>query len=81
MCFLLSLHTVVWDAVLPLAQSKGYFAFSFFFFLEREGKGGRKRQRETLVWEGHIDWLPLACPRLGTQPCNPGISPDGESHW
>ena len=34
----------------------------------REGKGGRKRGRETLMFERNIDWLPLAHPQPGTWP-------------
>ena len=34
--------------------------------LER-GKG-REKERETLMCERYISWLPLPCPQLGTQP-------------
>ena len=34
-----------------LSTTLGYFMFFFLFFLDREGKGGRKRGRDTLVWE------------------------------
>ena len=38
-----------------------------YLFLER-GEGGRKRARETSVWERNINWLPPAHPQLGTWP-------------
>ena len=38
-----------------------------YLFLER-GEGWRKRGRETLLCERDINWLPLACPQLGTWP-------------
>ena len=45
-----------------------YFFLRFYLFSEREGKGGRKRIRETSMCGRNINWLPLACPQLGTQP-------------
>ena len=37
-------------------------------YFQREGKGGGKRGRETLMWERNIDWSPLARPQLSTWP-------------
>ena len=50
-----------------------------FIYFYREGKGRRKRGRETLMWEKHIDWLPLTH-RTRDQTCNPGMCPDKESN-
>ena len=41
-----------------------YFKKRYYLFIFREGKGGRKRGRETSM----CGWLPLACPALGTWP-------------
>ena len=38
-----------------------------FTFRERE-KGGSKTGRETSMSGRNIDWLPLACPQMGTWP-------------
>ena len=40
-----------------------------FYRRRREEKEGR-----------NSDWLPLACPQLGTWPHNPGMCPDWESN-
>ena len=37
-----------------------------FFYFQREGKGGRRRGRETSMCKRNINWLPLACSQLGT---------------
>ena len=44
------------------------FNLSFIF---REGKGGRKRDR-------NIDWLPSLRTPTGDQTCSPGMCPDEE---
>ena len=52
----------------------GLSLFSFFlniffkFIFWREGKGGRKRGRETLMCERYIEGLPLTPPQPGTWP-------------
>ena len=43
-----------------------FLSFILSFFLYLEGKAGRKRGRETLMWEGSIDRLPFV-PRMGTK--------------
>ena len=43
------------------------FFFNFDFFLEREGKGGRMRGRETSMWERNIHQLPLVSALTGTE--------------
>ena len=46
-----------------------YFFKILFIYFWREGKGGRKRGRETSMCERNINvWLPLARPQLGTWP-------------
>ena len=52
--------------------------FSFIYF-QREGKGGRQRGRETLMWDRVIEWLSLVCTLTGDQICNLGMCPDQES--
>ena len=46
-----------------------------FIYFQREGKGGRRKGRETLMEETSIPYVP----RLGDPTCNPGMRPDGES--
>ena len=52
------------------AFSTFFFLFFFkdFIYFQRQGNGGRKRGRETSMCEKNINWLPLACPQLGTWP-------------
>ena len=50
--------------------------FKDLIYFQREGKGGRKRGRETSVRGRNISWLPLALPQPGTWPRNPGMYPD-----
>ena len=45
-----------------------FYLFIHLFFIFREGPGGRKRGRETLIWESNIHQLPLLCAPLGTDP-------------
>ena len=45
-----------------------------FIYFQREGKGGRKRGRETPMWEKNINWL-------GDWTYNPGMCPDWELNW
>ena len=52
-----------------LNQQSDFFNKRFYLFIFRE-KGGRKRGRETAMWERNIDWLPPACPNQG-----PGLQP------
>ena len=57
-----------------------YYSFSphqrtCLLILGREGS-----ERETSMWEGNIDWLPLTCAPTGTKPHNLGICPDQKSH-
>ena len=63
----------------------GILVCSFLLFLKilfiyyyREGKGGRKRGRETSRCERYIDWLPLMCPPIRDLARNPGMCPDWE---
>ena len=51
----------------PLSFLKRFY----FIYLQTEGKGGRKRGRETSVW------LPRV-PPTGDMACNPGMCPDWE---
>ena len=44
------------------------FFFKIFIYLLLDGKGGRKRGRETSVYERYIDQLPLTRPQMGTWP-------------
>ena len=44
-----------------------FFKILFYLFIFREGKGRRKRKRETSM----CGWLPLTGPPLGTQACAP----------
>lgn len=48
-----------------LLLTQGYF---YHWFLERVGRRGRDRERETSMWERHIDWLPPT--RVPTGPGN-----------
>ena len=55
------------------------YLFSFFkdfiyLLTEGEGKGGRKRRRETSVCDRHIDWLPLTRPQPGTWPATRALT-------
>ena len=53
-----------------------YLFIYLFIIFRREGKEGRKRVRETSMWERNINWLlPIHTP-TGDQTCNsPGIEP------
>ena len=53
--------------------------FIFNLFIFRDGKAGRKRGRETLMYKRNIHWLPLTHPHLGTRPV-PGMCSDRESN-
>ena len=44
------------------------FLKTFYLFIFREGKGGRKWGKETSMCKTNINWLPLAHPQLGTWP-------------
>ena len=54
----------------------------FIDFGERGGgwrkrrEGERETERETLMWEGNIDWLPPICTSTGDQTHNLGMCPD-----
>ena len=53
-----------------------YFFFKrFYLFIFREGKGGRKRERNISVW------LPLMYPLLGTQLATQARALDWELNW
>ena len=43
-----------------------FFLKILFIYFQRKVKEGRKREKETLMCERNIYWLPLACPQLGT---------------
>ena len=51
-----------------LLSVSDHFFLIFDLFIFREGKGGRKRGRETSVRERKIHWLPLVCTQPGTEP-------------
>ena len=51
---------------LPSPLYKYIYILLFFMFLE--GKGGRKRGRETSMCKRNINRSPLACPQVGTWP-------------
>ena len=59
-----------------------YFQLWFFIlllcFFKREREGGRKRGRETSMWERNMDQLPLLSAMTRDQTCNPGMCPDWE---
>ena len=48
-------------------QSSSFSNIFYNLFLE-EGKGGRKKGRETSMGQRYIDQLPLAHPQLGSWP-------------
>ena len=52
----------IMPCVIPFLKKKIYL------FLDREGKGGRKRRRDTSMLKRYIDQMPLACPQVGTWP-------------
>ena len=52
-----------------------------FIYFKREGKGGRKRWRETSMFERNISWLPIANSQQRGLAHNPGTSPRGESNY
>ena len=54
-----------------------FYNFYLFIYL-RKGKGGRKRERETLIWERNIDWLPRIHASMRVWTCNPGKCLDWE---
>ena len=45
-----------------------YKVKKLFIYFQREGKGPRKRGRETWMLERNINQLPLICPLSGTRP-------------
>ena len=55
------------------------FYFFKILFIFREGKGGRKRRRETLMWEKHQSVAFLTALN-GDWTCNPGLCPDQGSN-
>ena len=52
----------------PSPSPYSFFKKILFMYFQRKGKGGRKPGRETSTLKRYIDWLPLACPPLGTRP-------------
>ena len=72
----------------PDWESNWNFFFSDFIYLlldiyfEREGRGGRKRGRETAMCKRYMDLLPLTHPQLGTWPstqeCTPTRNPTSD---
>ena len=48
-----------------------------FIYFQKEGKGGRKRGRETLMCERYINQLPLTRPQLGTWPATQAFALTG----
>ena len=60
---------IIWcgggSACLRICPRFSFDIFLFFYFFGG-GYGGRKRGRETSMWERHTDRLPLTCPQMGT---------------
>ena len=55
--------------------------YYLFIYLSSEGRGGRKRGRETSMYERNSYQLPCECPQPGTWLAhNPGMCPDQESN-
>ena len=52
-----------------------------FIYLQREGKGGRMRGRETSMWERNIDLLLLICISTRDRTHNLGMYSDRGSNW
>ena len=81
----------IWAIYVYALTNLGLCVFSFkallffikilFIYYQREGKGGRKRGRETSMCERHMDWLPLTGPPQRTWTGNLGMCPDWESNW
>ena len=68
--------------LLPMSLFFSFFlSFLLFFYREREGKGGKKRGRESSMWERNINQLPLICTLSRDQTCNLGMCPDQETNW
>ena len=69
-CFLLFLSLLPPRSfkIFLLEFRKFYILFLFFLLFLREGKGGRRRGRETSMCERDMDQLPLARPQPGTKP-------------
>ena len=44
-----------------------YFFEDFIYFLEREGRREKERERN-MMWERTSDRLPLSCPKVGAWP-------------
>ena len=67
---------LTWTAILR----HNYFCKDFIYF-QREGMGGRKRGRETMMWDRNINWLPLKSAPTRDRTCNPNLCPDRKSNW
>ena len=84
-CFLNTCNTGIItptsNTQITLTYINYFFKDFIYLFLER-GKGGRKRGRETSVWERNINQLPFVCTRTRDQTCSPGMCPDWElNQW
>ena len=64
MCLFLFIVIMVYICFRIILFSLNFF---FIYWFQREGKGGRKRGRETLMWKRNIDQLPPACGPTGDQ--------------
>ena len=69
--------TVNQECFLHLKKIFNYIFKRFYLFTFREGKGRRKRRRETSVYEKYIDWLPLTHPLMGIWPGTQACTPNG----
>ena len=61
-----------------LARRHVLFLKTLFIYFQREGKGRRKRGRETLMYKRYFDQLPFIPPQPGTRNHNPDKCPDWE---
>ena len=56
---------------------KYFLKYILFIYFQREGKGGRKRGRDTSMCKRNISWLPLALPQPGNWPATQAFIPTG----
>ena len=71
-----------WACTQAKIASMRFKIFEDFIYLLLEREGGKKRERETSVWERNIDRLPLACTPTGAPTHNPGMCPVWElNQW
>ena len=66
---------------MKLAYNETFFLKISFIYFFSEGKGGRKRGRETSMCKRNIGWLLLTCPQQGDLAHNQGMCPVLETNW